>query len=234
MRASAIRELAASRVSTRIAAAFFEHTVQVWDVGAGERLAEFETIFSFGGCRVTMAPSGELCVAAGWTRGSRGGVACYKAASGTLQWHRTDLRQTQRVHFSPSGTTIWHVPETGPATRLDALTGDTLDNITGLRDIYESAYCDGLLLEKRKSDYVLRVHKDLRIPRLAPSILDVAFSPDALCISEMGGVVRCLGVSDGGERWRYNSAKAGVNHVWYRAVDDCFYGKLRSLRFNEP
>jgi hypothetical protein len=149
MRASAIKELAASRASTRIAATFSEHTVQIWDVRTGERLAEFETVFSSGGHRVTIDPSGERCVAAGWSRGSRGGVACYIAASGALQWHRIDLRQTQRVRFSPSGTTIWHVPEAGSATRLDALTGDTLDNITGLSDIYESSYCDGLLLEEQ-------------------------------------------------------------------------------------
>jgi hypothetical protein len=45
-RDSAIRELAASTASTRLAAALFERTVQIWDVKSGERIAEFDTVYS--------------------------------------------------------------------------------------------------------------------------------------------------------------------------------------------
>ena len=225
MRASAIRELTASRQSPRIAAAAFERMVQIWDLSAGEKVAEFDTVFSFGGRRLALDPSGKLCVAAGWTRGLRGGVACYEAVSGTLRWHRTDLRQTQRVRFSPSGTTAWQVPDAGPSACLDALTGDTLETIPSLKDIYDSAYSDSLLLEKRKRDYVLRDGRDLRIPRLTSSVLDAEFGPDTLCISEMGGPVRCFETSDGRERWRYDPGPGShVLHIWHRVIDDCFYG----------
>src|SRR5439155_23212631 len=112
--------------------------------------------------------------AAGWTRGRRGGVACYETGSGKLVWHRADLGQTQHVRFSPNGTSLWRVPDTGPTARLDALTGHTLEEISGLSGIYETAYCDALLLEKRKGNYVLRTWRDLPLHRLAFSILDAA------------------------------------------------------------
>jgi outer membrane protein assembly factor BamB len=225
-RDSAIRELAASTASTRLAAALFERTVQIWDVKSGERIAEFDTVYSFGGRRLTIDASGELCVAAGWTRGRRGGVACYETRSGKLLWHRSDLGQTQHVRFLARGKSVWRVPETGPTSQLDALTGNTLEEIRGLRGIYDSAYDNALPLEKQKGDYVLRTRKDLRLPRLDFSILDAAFGPDALCVCEAGNdLARCFDISTGAERWRCDAFKRNcIVRFWHRAVDDTFYG----------
>jgi hypothetical protein len=92
--AYAIRELAAARSVPRIAAAFVERTIQIWDVSKSERLAEFDTVYNFGGGhRLALNPKGVTCVAASWIKGVRGGVACYNATSGALLWHRTDIRQ---------------------------------------------------------------------------------------------------------------------------------------------
>jgi hypothetical protein len=49
MRASAIQKLSVSKESSKVAAAFSENTVQVWDLFAREKVTEFETVFSFGG-----------------------------------------------------------------------------------------------------------------------------------------------------------------------------------------
>lgn len=105
-RASAINEMAASWGSTRIAVALLERKVQVWDVRSGERIAEFDTVFSFGGRRLAIDASGELCVAAGWTRGVNEGVACYQSTNGKVLWHRTDLDETSVVKFSGASSNV--------------------------------------------------------------------------------------------------------------------------------
>jgi hypothetical protein len=51
--------MAPSKRSSRVAAAMFEHLVQIWDVETGMVVNEFETVFSFGGPRLTLDPLGE-------------------------------------------------------------------------------------------------------------------------------------------------------------------------------
>jgi hypothetical protein len=70
MRASAIQTLSASNVSAKVAAAFFENTVQVWDLSTREKVAEFETVFSSGGNRLALDDAGRKCVAAAWNKGN--------------------------------------------------------------------------------------------------------------------------------------------------------------------
>ena len=140
MWASAIRQLAAARNAPRVAAAFNEHTIQLWDLHTAELRSQFNTVFEFVGHRVALNPTGGLCVAAAWSMGKRGGVACYDALTGSRIWHRTDIRRTQRLRFSCEGESIWCGVEDGRLQRLDASTGATLDTRAGLRDVLDSAY----------------------------------------------------------------------------------------------
>lgn len=225
MRASAIRCMAPSKRSSRFAAARYEHHVQIWDVKTRAVVNQFETLFSFGGHRLSLDPLGERCIAAAWEAGKRGGVACYETNTGKLIWHRQDLRQTQRVRFSPRGEDAWCVSDSGPTKLLDAANGKTLDALTGLGDIFDSEYSADLLLEKRKRDYVLKKEKTLQIPRLTFAVLDVAFSPQSLAISESGGPVRCIDSSTGTELWRQSPGKQiHYLRVWYRKTNRNFYG----------
>jgi hypothetical protein len=227
MRASAIRCMAASKRSPLFAAAMFRHHVQIWDVEAGAVVNEFETVFSFGGPRLTLDPLGERCIAAAWKTGKHGGVACYETNTGKVIWHRQDLRQTQRVRFSPGGEAAWCVPDSGPTKLLDAANGKTLDALTGLTDIFDSEYSADLLVEKRKHNYILGKEKTLQIPRLTFAILDVAIGPKSLAISESGGPVRCIDSSTGTELWRQSPGKRiHFLRVWYRQIDGNFYGVL--------
>jgi hypothetical protein len=93
--------MAASNRSSRVAAAFFERQVQIWDAEKAKCLNEFETIFSFGGFRLALDPLGERCIAAVWQAGKRGAVARYETNTAKRIWHRQDLRKTQCVRFSP-------------------------------------------------------------------------------------------------------------------------------------
>jgi len=65
----------------------------------------------------------------------------------------------------------------------------------------------------------------LQIPRLTFAILDAAFGPRSLTISESGGPVRCIDSTTGHELWRHSPG----NHVhflrlWYCNTDESFYG----------
>jgi WD40 repeat protein len=225
MKDSAIQHLAVSSRSTSLAAAFFERTVQIWDLQTQGKMAEFETTLSFGGNRLALDASGALCATAAWAGGKSGGVACYETKLGHLLWHRPDLKQTQRLRFSVGGRGLWCVPETGSTKRLDCASGNTLNAVAGVVDIFDSPYAAELLLERRKRDYELGQDRRIRIPRLTFAILDVAFSPDSLTVSEAGGLVRCFEVSNGLERWRYAPrTNSHFLRLWYREADGNYYG----------
>jgi outer membrane protein assembly factor BamB len=218
---SAIRELAAARNAPRVAAAFFKRSAQIWDLRTFGRLSEFESVFDFGGGnRIALNPTGESCVAAGWTKGSRGGVACYDALAGSILWHRTDIRHTQFVRFSAGGEIVRCGVDAGRFQELDARTGETVRSFVGIGHVFDSPHSSSLLLDKRRRGYLIRGATDLRVPNLSFGLLDAAFSPDCVCISEAVGPVRCLGSSSGEEQWRYEPPKgAHVLFLSYRATD---------------
>jgi hypothetical protein len=225
-RASAIRELAAARNVPRIAAAFNERTIQIWDLAKSERLSEFDSIFNFGGGdRLALSSTGESCVAAGWSKGVRGGVACYEAITGVPLWHRTDIKQTQFVRFSFGGAALCVGVHAGRFQELDATTGATVDTLVGVKRIFDSPYSSLQLLETRRPGYLLRGPMGSRIPNLSFALLDAAFSPDRLCLSEAGGPVRCLDCQSGLELWRYDPPHdTHVLRLSYRPTDRHFYG----------
>jgi hypothetical protein len=202
MRDSAIRTVVvASRAPVAVAASV-EHLVQVWNWNSGERLSEFETVFEHGGHRLAINPTGSCCVAASWRKGKRNGVACYDILSGQTIWHRLDLRQVQGLRFSVVGDAIWCRLEARPVQRLAARTGETLDSIRAVQDVVESPYSNRSL-QLRRTDFLLDGIRNIRIPRLTFAMLDATFTPQALCLTEAGGPVRCLDRETGSERWRY-------------------------------
>lgn len=134
-------------------------------------------MFGFGGNRVTLNPTGEICAAAGWTKGKHGGVACYNALTGLLLWHRTDIRQTQFLRFSSGGEILWCGVEAGRFQQLDARTGVTVDSLIGVKTVIDSPHCDILLLETRRRGFLIRSAEDFRVPNLTFALLDAAFQP---------------------------------------------------------
>lgn len=225
MRASAIRQLAAAQSAARLAAAFVERTVQVWDLCSFERVSQFDTVYEFGGHRITLSPTGEACVAAARQMGRNGGVACYDAVDGSLLWHRTDIGHTQFLRFSCGGKTIWCGVEDGRLQCLDAGSGTTVDTLAGIKRVLDSPHSNLLLLETRSRGFLIKSRSQLRIPNLTFALLDAAFSPDCLCLSEAGGPVRCLEPDSGAELWRYEPPKnAHVLRLGYRPADQRFYG----------
>jgi len=225
MRASAIRYLSTCRFSHRLAAAFWEKTVQIWDLDLREQVSQFDTVMTDGSNQLHLDPNGERGVVAAWSAGAKGGVACCEIPTGKLIWHRADLKRSQGISFSTDGQSVWFEPNEGRVQRLDALTGDTIEALTGIQHIHLSPYSSEVLIEKRSGEYVLRGVKDFAIPKITFAILDVVFGPESLCLTESGGPVRCIDCRSGVELWRYEpGTKTHALRLWYREPDGHYYG----------
>jgi len=234
MRKSAIRTLTAAARTPIIAAAHFERTVQIWDLEKGRRLSEFDTVFDYGGNRLALDPAGGVCVAASWKKGKRGGVAAYDAQSGRVLWHRHD-RGSPGLRFSASGTAIWYRAGChGPVWQLDARTGETVTVMRNVEDVFDSPFAS-YKVEARRDAFLLKSVTEFRLSRLTFAVLDATFSPDAFCVSESGGPVRCINCASGDERWRYVPPSGShVLRLFYSETDGCFYGVEWPYEYGGP
>jgi hypothetical protein len=229
MRASAIRHLAAAQRGAWVAAALFRQTVQIWDLNTAEQLSELNTVLDYGGHRLALSPTGQFCVTAAWSKGKRGGIACYDVTTGVEVWHRVDIRHTQRLRFSSTGHTLFCGLEDGRLQNLSVSTGETLDALAGLRDIVDSPHTSQLLWETRSRGFLIRGPLEFRVPRLTFGLLDAVFSPDALCLSEAAGPVRCVDCRTAQERWRYQPPN-GTHVLRLGYSKGVFYGVERDYQ----
>ncbi len=201
---SAIRHLYAPYDGPRVVGAEFDTTVYVWDLKARKRVSVFETPLDFGGNRLAINPRGDICAVGSYMLG---GLACYAADSGEVICIRDGLKKLQSVAYSPDGKRLYCGSEWGPLTVLDAETGADLAKYPSADKVFPSPYRLLELLSKRREGPVeLREFGGKRIatlPRETFAILDVAFGPDRLCMSESGGPVRCFETEAGAELWRY-------------------------------
>jgi len=223
MRSSAIRTLVAATNAPIVAAALFERTVQIWNWNTGVRACEFDTVTD-GRPHLALSPSGDYLVAANWRKGKHGGVACYGTRTGEKFWHRLDIRRSGRLRFASNGSSIWCGIRGSPLQQLDARTGETIACMRAVEEVLDSPYSDHCLVISRQQ---LRIKgtKDIVVPKLSFAVLDVAFSPDALCLSEAGGVVRCIDLGLRLERWRYVPPHSHhLIFLSYNYADHSFYG----------
>src|SRR5580704_19512218 len=95
-----IIHMSAATSVPRNAAGRGERTVQIWDVEAAKQLREIDTVLDVGGRRLALSPNGEVCIAASWRKGRRGGICSYGASTGAVLWHRSDIGHTQELYFS--------------------------------------------------------------------------------------------------------------------------------------
>ena len=128
-----IRHLAATADGADLfASAEFEKRVAVWSLARRRRVAEFDTVLDFGGCRLAVIP-GEppIVIAAAY---HVHGVVAYDGWSGEQLWQRRDIKKAQRV-TALDGTWIGVGVEKGPLQVLRARTGTTLRQMAGLKGL---------------------------------------------------------------------------------------------------
>ena len=194
---SAIRHLATSDRRDIFLSALFEKTVLVWNAKTGEKLAELDTVLDFGGERLSVASSKDTFVAGAYTRH---GVACYRLNGETL-WHRKDLKGVQTIRISPQDKSVFCGFSDKPGHILDFETGETIERLRGVRAITYDNYehCYVLDTDTQKNDVNKRLevvdvtgHSIMDIKRETFAVMDFAFSPTHIAITECGGPVRFI------------------------------------------
>ena len=217
MRRSAIRHLAISGESAIVVAAFFQTKTQIWSWATKQQLSEFETILDFGGRRLALTPDGSVCIAGSFHHG----LAAYSVPEGRLLWHRKDIRKVQRITLNSSGRELYCGVEGPSVFILETDTGTSLGKVARASSIIASHVSFHRLIVRRGDSYLVEGDRELEIPAASFSLLDAAFSSEAVCISEPRTGIRCIDLASGNLVWHYKTL--GANHIAFNSSDQRFY-----------
>lgn len=203
--------------------------VQLFSLSKQECLLDFGRIAGKG-ISVEMSGGDSSCFVGAY---DAWGVARFDLQSRKEMWRRKDLKRVQNISCGMTGSSIY-VSFTGVgAQQLDFQTGETAKRFRGVSEVYASPSNDALVLENKKAIHITRADGE-SIVQAKPegfAILDVAWSPASVLISEardadsnIGGVVRCFSLSNGGLLWKYVSQRSHVQPISYRPAREAFVG----------
>lgn len=191
---SAIRHLATSRSGNILLAAEFEQKVYVWDVDTGNQILYFGTILDFGGSRLALSEQKNVCIAGSYRKKS---VASYSLIDGSSIWEHKVKKGVQMIRISPCESKTYCCLDEGPCQVFDTNTGELLEKINGVRDVAFDPYNNRTLFIKKKLELHDGQGKNIQqISRETFAVLDIAFGPHHIAISESTGNVRFFPVDD--------------------------------------
>ena len=235
MFASAIRELATSNNPQWVAAAFFERTIQIWDLKSQEKINEFQTVFCTGANNLALAPLGGILVA-GLSRNS-GRVAAYKLPSGKKIWEQR-LIYPSSLRFHPSGQSILCIRNERSILRIDAHSGDILEVIDGTSRYIEDASENFLRIPIEKGNIQIGLPGKghaFNVDARGLWLLDAKFSPHSVCLSQARGTVRCISYIEGKLLWEFDPGSSShVLRLHYSPTQNAFFGVLRNFEKGGP
>lgn len=200
------RHLATTYDGTAIAFAEFNHVVHVFDLTTGARVSKFDANLDFGGSRLAIDPSGTFCAIASYNSSS----VSLANVHGRQLWQRTDVDEVQKVRFSHDGNTLFCSHHRGIVSQFDVRTGEAIrftwvkKDLHGVKDVIESPYDEHLVIDRMERDIRItnqRLKHIATVKRKTFAVLDYAFAPEFMCISESGGPVTCYHVETGKEVW---------------------------------
>jgi WD40 repeat protein len=226
---SVIREFAVSKDPQRLAAAHFEKTIQIWDLDSQKLISEFPTIFCSGARNLALAPDARMLVA-GLSK-PRGKVVAYEVQTGKELWERKFVYPSS-LRFEPTGQFVVCSEDRSLVLHLDANTGATVQSTKGISQYIEGPQGVTLSAPAKRSDPLRLIagEHSVQIDRLGFAVLDAAFSPHCLCLTEAKGPVRCISYRDGGFRWVFDPSRDGhVVRLHYSQSVDAFFGVLFSF-----
>ncbi len=230
-RKTAIWRLNAPWDGARIAGADTAITVYVFDLKSRKRILAFDTPFDGGMSRLAINPRGDILTVGSY---EDGGIACYAADTGELIGFRDDVNKVQRVTHSPDGKRLYCTAARGPMKVLDAETLADIAKVPSIDGVNCSPYQPIELLSTRfKGQLELRTLGGRRvatIPRESFAVSDVAFGPEAFCLTEADGPVRCFDASNGKELWRFTPQPRRSVHPLAYTLSGNFFCGLRSIR----
>lgn len=178
----------------------FNSRVHVWSRERQSYDSSFDTVFDFGGRRVTaLDESTPLVVAGAW---ARHGVCGY-TSSGDLTWQNKSRTNVQYVCPLPDGLVAVSY-EAQPTLLLDARSGDQVATLRGVKEVLTLSRDRTLLVE---TGYVRLASsscedRQQRIRLESFALLGAAMDGVSVALAEAGGPLRRVGF-DGNEIARY-------------------------------
>ena len=200
------RHLATTLDGNLIAFGEFKRAVHIFDLTTGNRVSEIDTDLDFGGRRLAIDPNGEFCAVASYDKNS---VSLYNV-HGRHLWRRTDVDEVQSVRFALDGKSLFCSHHFGTVSQFDVSTGEkirftwTKKELYGVKNVYESSYDECLVIDQIENDIRItnfQLKHVATVKRKAFAILDCAFAPEFMCISESGGPVTCYHLESGRQVW---------------------------------
>ncbi|MEM8666800.1 MAG: hypothetical protein AAGG48_04755 [Planctomycetota bacterium] len=226
-RENEIRRVATSYEGTMVAFSEFKKTIHVVDLASGSHVASFDLELDSGGSRLAIDPANSSCAAASFRNGS----VTLADLSGSVRWKRENLDGIQRVQFSNDGTRLYCV-HNRVLSQLDVRTGRQVpfnmseERCAGTRQLRESPFGERLVLDRYDADIQVTT-KSLKnvcqLRRKSFAVLDFAFTPDRLAITESGGPISCYDLATTRELWTL-SFPAGIHAIDldYNEDANCF------------
>jgi outer membrane protein assembly factor BamB len=199
---SAIRQLAGSYAGPLVVAGEFENTAHIWNLQTADRVRTIEAKFDYGGKRLAISPDGKMLFTGAW---ARYGIAAYSISDGQQVWRRTELKNVQALAVDAAGDRLICSFDRSPTHLMDPKTGVTLETLRGVEDLYNAPFSKAVVQVSRQGKIWLRgpTGKKISIPATSFAVLAVEFGAGEVCISEVGGPVRCFDIETGEERWRH-------------------------------
>jgi WD40 repeat protein len=203
-----IRHLSAAPESPFFLAAKFERQVYLFKVDQPDPLLEIGTHLDFGGHRLAIVPEKQVAVASAFYRY---GIEAYSLKDAKLRWARKDLKKVQVIRKMPNGASILCFFADKAACRLDVTSGSTIETRRGLLDAYFSSEAELTLESPGRGDkYWIKTmdgQKLFPINKESFALLDVAFSPSHVAVTEPGNHLRVYSLNDGKLSGAYHPPK---------------------------
>lgn len=209
------QHLATTFDGTTIAFGEFKRVVHIFDLATNARISKFDTELDSGGSRLAIDPNGAFCAIASYDSNS----VTLTDLHGKQLWQRTDVDEIQTVRFSLDGNTLLCSHHRGIVSQFAVRTGATSrfnwfkKDFFGVEDVVESPYDEYVVVDRIDRDIRItnkRFKHVADVKRKTFAVLDYAFAPEFLCISESGGPVTCYHLETAKEVWELAFA-AGVH-----------------------
>lgn len=220
---SLIKSLAASWSSNLIAAVDVKDTIHIWNVESFTKLGEVPSFPKAPDVRVALSGGAEFLYAGSWYAG---GVMAYAISEGCELWRRADLRRFQGLCAEGPSSHLYCWFDSKATLRLDPTSGKTIGRLPGAGEVYLNPFGGLILLAGGDLCFGPQSSTEkFRVPRTTFAVLDVAFGPDCVAVSESAGPVRCFSAETGAELWRHTPcAGRHLIHLSFHASLDVFAG----------
>ncbi|MGH2608712.1 MAG: hypothetical protein ACRDHF_06435 [Tepidiformaceae bacterium] len=181
-----------------LAAGPLEGEVGVFDLRSGNLLSRYRTGLDWGGRRLAMSGDGSTVVAAAY---SRYGVSAHDALTGRVVWARKDLKHAQTLRNSADGGSLF--VRADRFTIVDLMSGKETDRLPAIDAIWESPDGEYRIVETmRRLLRISRYGVPVGVVRAEYNLLDCAFGPGFVVVSESGGALRMISLPAADEVWR--------------------------------